>query len=199
MESKHRDIFRRSILSSAILASIYSVSSTSLAASCPNPDASNNIEVPAGTTCTGGIEPDEAVDTVTIKGSVEGDVVNRNSMSRLTVDGGTIDGSINHEAANNSGTGIVKGAMVTGDLTNGANGANGVINSSIEIVDQVTIEGGIENQGEISFKSNHISEYADYIPEAALEGGAEFQGANLGLFVLTIRQLFRGILSIPVL
>ncbi|UYM18417.1 autotransporter domain-containing protein [Endozoicomonas euniceicola] len=177
MESKHRDIFRRSILSSAILASLYSVSSVSLAASCPNPDASNNIEVPAGTTCTGGIEPDEAVDTVTIEGTVEGNVVNRNGLSRLIVDGGTVDGSIHHEAANNSGTGIVKGAVVTGGLTNGV---NGVINSSIEIVDQVTIEGGIENQGEISFKSNHISEYADYIPEAALEEGTEFQGANLG-------------------
>ena len=48
MESKRKETFTRSILSSAVLAAITSFSSTAQASACPSPDPAGNILVVSG-------------------------------------------------------------------------------------------------------------------------------------------------------
>ena len=127
MDSKRKETFSRSILSSAVLAAITSFSSTTQASPCPSVDADNNILVVSGESCSGGINPSESVNDITIEGFVEGLIENDNGMVDFLINGGTLDGSfVNRDNAGE--VRITNGAEVFEDILNYGQVGNIIIN-----------------------------------------------------------------------
>ncbi|WP_419835188.1 autotransporter domain-containing protein [Endozoicomonas atrinae] len=115
MDSIRKRVFKRSLLSSAVLLSIQT--SVASAGTCPPPSIDNNIHVSRGEFCEGGISPNSPVNDIGIEGYVSGDVVNNDGISDFWISSGTLDGSlINNSTAQDIN--ISNGATITANIQN---------------------------------------------------------------------------------
>ena len=138
----HKDMFTKSVLYSAIIASLYTASGSASAEDCPAADDAGNIYVSPGTSCSGGIAPDEPVNDIGIEGVVEGDVVNNAGIADYWMDGGTVTGSyINHGSADE--VLIANASEVSDGLINTGTVENGITVSGGSKVKNITNEGVI--------------------------------------------------------
>ena len=162
MDSIRKRVFKRSLLSSAVLLSIQT--SVAYAGTCPPPNIDNNIHVSRGEVCEGGISPNSPVNDIGIEGYVSGDVVNNDGISDFWISSGTLDGSlINNNTAQHIN--ISNGAIVAGSLVN--QGSGEISGNSYGVsVKKSSIGEGIENHGSITGKSGlqvHKSQIEDSI------------------------------------
>ena len=115
MDSIRKRVFKRSLLSSAVLLSIQT--SVASAGTCPPPSIENNIHVSRGEFCEGGISPNSPVNDIGIEGYVSGDVVNNDGISDFWISSGTLEGSlINNNIAQDIN--ISNGATITANIQN---------------------------------------------------------------------------------
>ncbi|MDB2384755.1 hypothetical protein N9V90_02860, partial [Endozoicomonas sp.] len=135
--------FRKSLLSSAILAAtLKTLSGEVVAGTCPLPNASGNVHVAPGSFCEGGVTVDSgtAVNDIGIEGKVVGNIVNDDGMSDFWMDFGTLDGSfINNGSAQD--VHVANGSEIYADIRNNGDmrylsitdgpGANTVVHGSI--------------------------------------------------------------------
>ena len=113
----HKDIFAKSVLYSAIIASLYTVSENTTAGSCPPVDETGNIHVSPGMYCSGDIRPDEPVNDIGVEGLVDGNVFNNHGINDFWMNGGAITGSyINNGSAEEAF--ITNGSEIFNDIRN---------------------------------------------------------------------------------
>ena len=145
MDNNRKNIFKHTLLSSAIFLTIQSMAAPAAAETCPSPNEENNIHVTSGEFCEGDIAPNVPVNDIGIEGYVKGNVFNEDGVSDFWMNGGTLEGSfVNFDGVNSIN--IRNGSRISFDIYNA-----GMI-GYISIVDTpggglVGMDGSIINNG----------------------------------------------------
>ena len=146
----NKKIFRKSILSSAILAVILECTA-SVANTCPQPNHLNTIQLDSGSLCEGSIVIEvnqPPVNNVELKGGVAGDVINHGFVRRFLLAGD--EASVGGDVINTNtgyieeGFALTEESVVQGSILNG-----GLLGSGIQLIQGAVANNDLVNKGRI--------------------------------------------------